>query len=61
MTSNALAKHLFLTYERNRLSHLTPGNCKHDRIIAELFELILKSKKLMAMEELGSSSEARPI
>jgi len=61
MTSNALAKHLFLTYERNRLGHLTPRNCKHDRIFAELFELTVKSNKQVAMEELGSSIEGRSI
>jgi hypothetical protein len=61
MTSNGLAKHLFVTYERNQIGHLTPGNCKHDRIFAELFELTVKSNKQMAMEELGSSIEGRSI
>jgi hypothetical protein len=61
MTSNALAKHLFLTYEQNQFGTLTPRNCKHDRIFAELFELTVKSKKQMAMEELGSSIEGRSI
>jgi hypothetical protein len=61
MTSNALAKHLFLTYEHNRLGHLTPRNCKHDRFFAELSELTVKSNKQMAMEGLGSSIEGRSI
>jgi hypothetical protein len=61
MTSNALAKHLFSTYERFRLDHLTPQNCKHDRVFTELFELTAKSNERMAMHELGSSLEGRSI
>ncbi len=61
MTLNALAKHLFSTYEQYRLDHLTPKNCKHETIFSELFELVVKSNKLMRLEELGSSLEGRSI
>jgi hypothetical protein len=61
MTSTTLAKHLFSTHEHYRLDHLAPGNCKHERVFAELFELVVKSNKLMAMEELGLSIEGRSI
>lgn len=61
MTSNALAKHLFSTYERHRLDHLGPRNCKHERIFSDLFDLVVKSNMLMSMEELGSSIEGRSI
>jgi len=61
MTPSSLARHLFSTYERYRLDDLTPQNCKHERVFAELFDLVVKSDKLMAMEELGSTIEDRSI
>jgi hypothetical protein len=61
MTSSALAKHLFSTYERYRVDHLHPGNCKHEQVFSELFDLVVRSNKLMSMEELGSSIEGRGI
>ncbi len=61
MTSNALAKQLFSTYGFYRLDHLSPKNCTHDRIFAELFDFIVKSNGLMSMEEVGSSIEGRSI
>jgi hypothetical protein len=61
MTSNAVAKYLFSTYERHRLVHLTPKHCKHERIFGELYELTVKSNKQMTMEEIGSSIEGRSI
>lgn len=61
MTSSALAKHLFSTYERYRLDYLTPWNCKHERVLSELIDLVVKSDKLMAMEELGTSIEDRSV
>ncbi len=61
MTSNALARHLFSTHERYRLNHLTPRNCKHDQIFEELITMSVKSNKLIAVEEIGSSIEERSI
>lgn len=61
MTSGALAKHLFSRYEHYRLDHLSPSNCKHEPIFTELLQLVMESKKLMAMEELGFSIEGRSV
>jgi hypothetical protein len=61
MTSGALAKHIFSTHERHRIDHLSPRNCKHEKIFSELLDFVVKSNKLMSMEELGSSIEGRSI
>ena len=61
MTSNALARHLFSTHEHYRLDHLHPWNCKHDQILHELIDMAMKSNRLMAVEEIGSSIEERSI
>ena len=61
MTTNALARQLFSAYEHYKLDHLNPKNCKHDKIFSELFELVVKSDRLMSMEEIGTSIEGRSI
>jgi len=61
MTPNALATHLFSTYEQYRLFYLRPGNCRQREITAEMRELVNRSSDLLAMTELGKSVEGRPI
>lgn len=61
MTPSALAKQLFMTYERYRVEHLNPRNCKHAVLFEALFETVLHSGKLLSMEEVGSSLEGRTI
>ena len=56
-----LARHLFSTYERFRLDHLTPLNCRHDIIIPELNELVKNSGGVLRCEEAGKSLEGRGI
>jgi len=61
MTSTTLAKQLFSKYEQYKIDHLSPGNCKHETVFAELFSLIVRSNRVLAMEEIGSSLEGRSI
>jgi len=61
MTPNALATHLFAAYEQYRLFYLRPANCRPREIIAEMRELVSRGNDLLAMAELGKSTEGRSI
>ncbi len=61
MTPNALATHLFSTYEQYRLFYLRPANCNHREIVAEMRELVGRGNNLFSMGELGTSVEGRSI
>jgi hypothetical protein len=61
MTPNALATHLFSTYEQYRLFYLRPANCRPKEILAELRELVSRGNDLLAMTEIGKSVEGRSI
>ena len=61
MTPNALAMHLFSTYEQYRLFYLRPANCRHREVIAELRELAGRAPDLFVMKEIGASVEGRTI
>ncbi|HTO94883.1 MAG TPA: M14 family zinc carboxypeptidase [Bacteroidota bacterium] len=61
MTPNALATHLFSTYEQYRLFYLRPANCRHREVIAELRELAGRAPDLFVMKEIGASVEGRTI
>jgi hypothetical protein len=61
MTPNALARHLFTTYEHYRVDHLTPAHCKHGVIVAELSELVGRSNGRLTMTEVGQSLEGRSL
>jgi hypothetical protein len=61
MTPNALATHLFSTYEQYRLFYLRPANCRQHEIVAEMRELVSRGNDLFSMGELGKSVEGRSI
>ena len=61
MTPNALAMHLFSTYEQYRLFYLRPANCRHREIVAEMRELASRGNDLFSMAEIGKSAEDRSI
>jgi hypothetical protein len=61
MTPNALATHLFSTYEQYRLFYLRPSNCCHREIVPELRELVSRGNNLLSIAELGKSVEGRSI
>jgi hypothetical protein len=61
MTPHALAKSLFSCYEQYRLDSLRPEKCTHEPILLEMIELAARSKKRLALEEVGSSLEGRSI
>jgi hypothetical protein len=61
MTPNSRAKQLFNSYAGYALLHLRPSTCKHAVIREELESLTLRSRGLLAMEELGASLEGRSI
>jgi hypothetical protein len=61
MTPNALAQHLFSTYEQYRLYYLRPANCRQREIVAEMRELVSRGNDLLAMNEIGTSVEGRAI
>lgn len=61
MTPNALATHLFSTYEQYRLYYLRPSNCRHKEIGTEMRELVDRSGNLLAMREVGKSIQGRSI
>jgi hypothetical protein len=61
MTPNALATHLFSTYEQYRLFYLRPANCRPKEILAEMRELVSRRTGLLAMAEIGKSVEGRSI
>ncbi len=60
-TPNTLARHLFSTYEEQRLDHLGPHNCKHAEIQKELRSLVAQSNGLLRSDEAGRSLEGREI
>lgn len=61
MTPNALAQHLFSTYEQYRLYYLRPANCRAKEIAREMRELVSRGNDLLAMNEIGTSVEGRAI
>jgi hypothetical protein len=61
MTPNALASHLFTSYEQYRLNFLNPGNCRHDVIHQELRALAERSDGMLSIRDLGTSVEGRAI
>ena len=61
MTPNALATHLFSTYEQYRLFYLRPANCCHREIVPEMRELVSRGNNLLSIGELGKSVEGRSI
>ncbi|HUI10775.1 MAG TPA: M14 family zinc carboxypeptidase [Bacteroidota bacterium] len=61
MTPNALATHLFSTYEQYRLFYLRPANCRHREVVAELRELASRGGELFTLKEIGTSVEGRTI
>ena len=61
MTPNALATHLFSTYEKYRLFYLRPANCRHREIVAEMRDLVSRGNDLLSFGELGKSAEGRSI
>ena len=61
MTPNALATHLFSTYEEFRVNYLRPSNCRHKDIVAEIRDLAEKSNGTVTDRELGRSLEGRSI
>jgi hypothetical protein len=61
MTPNALATHLFSTYEQYRLFYLRPANCRHREIVAEMRDLVSRGNDLLSFGELGKSVEGRSI
>jgi len=61
MTPNALATHLFSTYEQYRLFYMRPANCRQREIVAEMRELVSRGNDLLSMLELGKSVEGRSI
>ena len=61
MTPNALATHLFSTYEQYRIFYLRPANCRHREIVAEMRELVSRGNELFSMNEIGKSVEGRSI
>ena len=61
MTPNALATHLFSTYEQYRLFYLRPANCSQREIVPEMRELVSRGNNLLTMSELGKSVEGRSI
>jgi len=61
MTPNALATHLFSTYEQYRLYYLRPSNCRYKEIATEVRELVDRSNNLLTLRELGKSIQGRSI
>ena len=61
MTPNALATHLFSTYEQYRLYYLRPSNCRHKEIATEVRALVDRSNNLFTLRELGKSIQGRSI
>jgi hypothetical protein len=61
MTPNALATHLFSSYEEFRLNYLRPGNCRHRDIMPEVRALVERSDGMMTEREIGRSAEGRTI
>lgn len=61
MTPNALATHLFSTYEEFRVNYLRPSNCRHKDIVAELRERAERSNGVLKDREIGRSLEGRTL
>jgi hypothetical protein len=61
MTPNALATHLFSSYEEFRLNYLRPGTCRHRDIIPEVRSLSERSEGVLQEKEIGRSAEGRSI
>jgi len=61
MTPNALATHLFSTYEQYRLYYLRPSNCRYKEIATEVRELVDRSNNVLTLRELGKSIQGRAI
>lgn len=61
MTPNALATHLFSTYEQYRVNYLRPSNCRHKEIVAEIRDRVDLSNGLVSEKEIGRSVEGRSI
>lgn len=61
MTPNALATHLFSTYEQFRVNYLRPSNCRHKEITEEIREVVGRSEGILTEREIGRSVEGRSI
>lgn len=60
-TPNALARHLFLSFEQYRVGHLVPQNCLHKNISSFIRDNFSDSEKLFRLREAGKSLEGRGI